>query len=180
MLRGLIILGIICTLAACSDDSQDPDSFKEYDGPIMEATDVELFHSDSAIVMVRLTADRQLEFESGDREFPEGIYIEFFEKDESRSASIKANHGYYLKKENKYTATGDVVVQNYKSNERLETEVLHWEPNKNEIHTDRYVEIITEGDVLMGEGLTSDESFTNWQILKPKGTLPFNEQATRE
>ncbi|MDF9799866.1 LPS export ABC transporter protein LptC [Catalinimonas alkaloidigena] len=180
MLRRAIILGLFCVCVACSDDGQSPDDFKGYDGPVMEATDVELLHSDSAIVIVRLTADRQWEFENQDREFPEGIFIEFFEKDETKEASIKANHGYFNKQENKYTATGDVVVQNYKSNERLETEVLHWEPNKNEIYTDRYVEIITNGDVLMGEGLTSDESFTDWQILKPKGTLPLNEQTPIE
>lgn len=179
MLRSIIIvLSLAGILSACADDSQSPDDFKEYEGPVMEATDVELFHSDSAVVVIRLTADRQLEFESGNREFPKGIYIEFFEKDEIKSASIRANHGFFDRQENLYTATGDVVVQNFKSGEKLETEVLYWEPNIKEIHTDRYVEITTDGSVLMGEGLTSDESFTNWQILKPKGTLPLGEEPT--
>lgn len=175
MLRGVAIILSLIIFAACSEDSQNPDDFKEYEGPVGETTDIELFHSDSAVVIVRLTADRQLEFGNGDQEFPEGIYIEFFEKDETKSASIIANHGYYEKAENKYTATGDVVVKNFKSGEKLETEVLYWEPDKNEIHTDRYVEIITDGDLLMGEGLRSDESFTDWEILKPKGTLSLTE-----
>ncbi|WPP48838.1 LPS export ABC transporter periplasmic protein LptC [Catalinimonas niigatensis] len=179
MLRAIIIvLSLAGMFTACADDSQSPDDFKEYEGPIMEATDVELFHSDSAVVIVRLTADRQLQFGNDNQEFPEGIYIEFFENDEIKSASIRANHGYFDKNENLYTATGDVVVQNFKSGEKLETEVLYWEPNKKEIHTDRYVEITTDGNVLMGEGLKSDESFTNWQILKPKGTLPLGEEQT--
>jgi LPS export ABC transporter protein LptC len=172
----MLLLGTVLILAACADDSQNPDDFKEYDGPVMEATDVELFYSDSAVVRIRLTADRQMEFESGDREFPEGVYIEFFDEDEIRSSSIKANHGYFNKQENKYTATGDVVVQNYKSDEKLETEVLYWEPNKREIHTDRYVEITSGDEILMGEGLTSDESFNSYQILKPKGTFSLSEQ----
>ncbi len=163
-------------LTACSDDGQTPDDFKEYEGPIGETSDIELFHSDSAVVVIRLTAARQLEFASGNQEFPEGVYIEFFEKDETKNASIEANQGYYNKKENKYTAIGDVVVKNYKSGEKLETEELHWEPSKKEIYTDRYVEITTDGDVLMGEGLRSDESFTDWQILKPKGTLSISEK----
>ncbi|WKN32633.1 LPS export ABC transporter periplasmic protein LptC [Porifericola rhodea] len=175
----LIVLGMLIVLAACAEESS-PDDFKEYEGPVMEATDVELLHSDSAVVIIRLTADRQLEFESGDREFPEGIHIEFYEKkDESKNASITANQGFFNKKENKYTATGDVVVQNFKSGEKLETEELHWEPNKNEIYTDRYVEITTNGDILMGEGLTADESFTNWKILKPKGTLSITEEENK-
>lgn len=173
----LIVICLLGLFIACTEDSQSPDDFKEFEGPIMEATDVELFHSDSAIIVIKLTAARQLQFESLDQEFPEGIYIEFFEKkDETKSASIIAKHGYYEKKENKYTATGDVVVENFKSGEKLETEVLYWEPNKKEIHTDRYVEITSEDEVLMGEGLTSDESFTSYRILKPKGTFSLSDQ----
>lgn len=174
------ILFAILLLSACSEESQNPDDFKEFEGPVMEAVDVELFYSDSAVVRIRLTADRQLEFESGDREFPEGVYIEFYDQDEIRSSSIKANQGYFNKKENKYTATGDVVVINYQSDEKLETEVLYWEPNKEEIYTDRYVEITSDDEVLMGEGLTSDESFTTYQILKPKGTFSLSEGPAEE
>jgi len=169
------IVSSLLLLAACSEDSQDPDDFKDFEGPVMEASDVELFYSDSAVVRIRLTADRQLEFESGDREFPEGVYIEFFDEEEIRSSSIRANHGYFNKKENKYTATGDVVVINYQSDEKLETEVLYWEPNKKEIHTNRYVEITSGDEVLMGEGLISDESFNAYEILKPKGTFSLSE-----
>lgn len=181
MLKNIFcILSAILVLSACGDDSQTPDDFKEFEGPVMEAADVELFYSDSAVVRIRLTADRQLEFESGDREFPEGVYIEFFDQDEIRSSSIRANQGYFDKKENKYTATGDVVVINYQSDEKLETEVLYWEPNKKEIYTDRYVEITSDDEVLMGEGLTSDESFSTYQILKPKGTFSLSEGTAEE
>jgi len=177
----LLIYWIVSSvlLAACSEDSQGPDDFKDFEGPVMEASDVELFYSDSAVVRIRLIADRQLEFESGDREFPEGVYIEFFDQDEVRSSSIRANHGYFNKKENKYTATGDVVVINYQSDEKLETELLYWEPNKKEIYTNRYVEITSGDEVLMGEGLVSDESFNSYEILKPKGTFSLSETSAQ-
>ncbi|MFP4089504.1 MAG: LPS export ABC transporter periplasmic protein LptC [Cyclobacteriaceae bacterium] len=174
-LAALITLMLVFLLA-CTEDGQSPDAFKEYEGPIMEASDVELFYSDSAIVRIRLTAERQLEFLSGNREFPEGIFIEFFDKQSVKSSSIKADHGFFDKRENKYTATGNVIVRNFTSGEKLETEVLHWEPNKNEIYTDRYVEITSGDEVLMGEGLTSDEEFVNYRILRPKGAFSLSEQ----
>ncbi len=173
------IVAGLSILAACNEDSQNPDDFKDFEGPVMEASDIELFYSDSAVVRIRLTADRQLDYESGDREFPEGVYIEFFDKEEVRSSSIRANHGYFNKKENKYTATGDVVVRNYQTEEKLETEVLYWEPNKKEIYTNRYVEITSGDEVLMGEGLVSDESFTSYEILKPKGTFSLSETSSQ-
>jgi LPS export ABC transporter protein LptC len=176
----MILLPLILLLFACDDENRDADTFKEYEGPVMEASDIEMFYSDSAVVRIRLTADRQLEFTDGDREFPEGIYIEFYDKKSVRSSSIKADQGYYFKQDNKYTATGNVVVMNFETGEKLETEVLHWEPNKNEIYTDRYVEITSDEEVLMGEGLTSDESFENYQILKPRGTFSLSEQNQEE
>ncbi len=153
----------------CDDDSQTADDFKEYDGPVMEATNIEILYSDSAQVRIKLEAQRQLQYLNGDQDFPEGIYIEFFDELGAKTTSIRANQGYYNKEEDKYTATGEVVVKNLESGEKLETEILHWERNKHSINTDRYVEIESEGEILMGEGLEAEEDFSSYEILKPTG-----------
>lgn len=169
-LKLLVIIG----LTGCFEDEQDADGFKEYDGPISEVSNAEMLYSDSAIVRVRLKAQRQLNFESGDLEFPEGLYIEFYEEDGTKSSTIEANQGSYNKEKNLYTATGEVVVKNLVTGEKLETEVLNWNPGKHEIYTDRYVEIETDGEILMGEGLEANENFTSYRILKPTGSFSIN------
>lgn len=169
-----LYLFILIGLSGCLDDGQTADQFKEYDGPILETYNVELLYSDSAVVRIRLEGKRQLEYENGNSEFPEGFYIEFFEDDGTKSSTIRANQGAYNKEEHLYTATGEVVVKNLITGEKLETELLNWSPSKHEIYTDRYVEITTGDEVLMGEGLKSDERFVSYQILKPTGSFSIN------
>lgn len=165
---------ILIGLMGCLDDGESADQFKEYDGPISESSNVDIKYSDSAVVRVRLKAQKQLNFENGDLEFPQDIYIEFYEKDDIKSSTIEANQGTYNKEQNLYTATGEVVVKNLITGEKLETELLHWNPGKHEIYTDRYVEITTDGEVLMGEGLKANEKFTSYRILKPTGSFSIN------
>lgn len=168
------ILGIITLAASCDDDSQNADNFKEYEGPVSETYNTEILYSDSAQLRIKLQGQRQLMYENGDQDFPEGIYIEFFDEEGIKTTSIEANQGHYSEEEKKYTATGNVVVKNLETNEKLETEVLHWERNKHMIHTDRYVEIESEGGIFMGEGLEAQEDFSSWEILKPTGDLLMN------
>jgi LPS export ABC transporter protein LptC len=156
---------------SCDDDSQNADNFKEYEGPISETYNTEILYSDSAQLRIKLQGPRQLMYENGDQDFPEGIYIEFFDEEGTKTTTIEANQGYFNNEENKYTATGEVVVKNLETGEKLETEVLHWERNKHSINTDRYVEIESDGEILMGEGLEAEEDFSSYEILKPTGVF---------
>ena len=175
-MRNLLFTYLFFLISLGCSENKDLDEYKQYEGPAMEVENVETLYSDSAIVRIKLQADKQLEFENGNREFPEGVYIEFYEKDGQVSSTITANQGYYNKKEDKYTATGNVIVKSMLKNEELRTEELHWEPAKQEINTEKYVEIETENDIFMGNGLTAKQDFSDWRILKPTGTITIEEQ----
>ena len=166
------VLAVVVT--SCYDDQHSADDFKEYEGPSLEVTDAESLFSDSAVVRIKFTAQRQLQYENGDQEFPEGIYIESYETDGSKTSTIIADRGHFDQEENKYTAEGNVVVENLKSGETLKTEILYWEPREKKIHTDRYVEVASQEEVIMGEGLTAKEDFSSYRILKPTGSFSVN------
>lgn len=174
MVRQLAVLGLLITATACYDDARTADDFKEYEGPSVEVADAEFLFSDSAIVRMKFTAQRQLQYENGNQDFPEGIYIESYETDGSKTSTIVADRGRYDREKDKYTAEGNVVVKNLESGETLKTEILHWEPRKKEIYTDRFVEIASQEEVIMGEGLTADEDFSSYRILKPTGSFSVN------
>ena len=171
-LFSFLLLALIST--ACLDEGEDVDNLPEYSGPIMEVSDAETLYSDSATVLVKVTAPRQLEYQNGNQDFPEGFNIILYEKDGSEKSTIIADQGHYEKAENKYTATGNVIVKNVVSGDELRTEVLYWEPGKDMIHTDRYVEITSGGEIIMGEGLTSNQDFSSYRILKPTGAFSVN------
>jgi LPS export ABC transporter protein LptC len=161
--------------AACSGEELSMDKFVEYEGPLMETDSVHTLYSDSAVVRAKLVAAKQFQFESGDQEFPNGIYIEFYEVDGSISSTIKADKGYYTKEENLYTGVGNVVVRNIEKKEQLDTEELFWKPDEDRVFTDKFVTIQTEDELLMGDGLTSNQDFSSYRILKPRGDFSIDD-----
>ena len=146
-----------------------------YEGPILELTNTETYYSDSAVVRIKLQAPKQLEFENDDREFPEGIYLEFYEPDGSLSSNLKANYCYYYAKEDKWRALGNVIVKNIASNEQLNTEELYWLQEKEIVYTNKFVRIEAEGLIQMGEGLEAKQDFSWYKIKNSRGTIDLNE-----
>jgi LPS export ABC transporter protein LptC len=162
-------------LSSCVDESKIISEEDIYRGPMAEAVDIETLYSDSARIRIKLRAHKQLEFENGNREFPEGIFIEFYNEEEKLSTTLKANHAVYEKASEIYTGTGDVVVVDKLQDKQLNTEKLNWSRRKREVYTDNFVKIQTPDEVLMGEGLTADEDFSKYVIHKPTGTFSVKE-----
>src|SRR5688500_10671648 len=49
-----------------------------YDGPVQIGENVELHYTEDNIVKLKMIAELVHEFENGDREFPKGLYLEFY------------------------------------------------------------------------------------------------------
>lgn len=147
----------------------------EYDGPQSEAEMVELFYSENQLVKVKLLADVVYEFQNNDREFPKGVYIEFFDDQGNLSSKLRSNHAYYYKKENLWKATGKVEVINLKKNEQLNTEELFWLPAKEDIYTEKFVTIRMQTEVIYGEGLEAKQDMSTYVIKKPQGEFTLDE-----
>ena len=116
-----LALPLLLLMACDKTESTQP---LEYDGPYREGEQVEMHYSENEIVKVRMLADVVYEYQVGDREFPKGIYMEFFNEEGVMSSKLSANHAYYSKKDNTWKATGKVEVINLEKNEQLNTEEL--------------------------------------------------------
>ena len=79
---------------------------QEYEGPLQEAADVELFYAENQTIKVKMKTPLLYEFKTGDREFPKGIYLEFYNEAGILSSTLRADHAYYFKTEDKWRATG--------------------------------------------------------------------------
>jgi LPS export ABC transporter protein LptC len=166
----LIILG-----SGCIKKSSDILEIQEYTGPIVEIGPAVNYYSDSAVVKMRMEAPRQLEFGNGDREFPEGLYLEFFENGEMTS-TLRADYCYYTKKDDLYKATGNVVARNIITQDQLDTEELFWDYRKEEVFTDKFVRVEQSGELTTGVGLEAKQDFSYYKILEVQGTLPLSNQ----
>jgi LPS export ABC transporter protein LptC len=165
----------LCMFAlACK---QDPSHkvYKPYTGPTMIVYHLEALLTDSARPKVLMKAPRQIEYENGNRIFPDGVNIEFFGEKNQKSSVLTAKKGKYNKEKNLYTVTENVVILNKEEQKKLNTEELHWNPQTKKIFTDKFVRIETPEQLLTGTGLESNEDFRNYKILKVSGIFPVNE-----
>lgn len=140
-----------------------------YDGPLSEAEDVTMYYTEKEVVKVMLQAKKIFEFQNGDQEFPEGIYIEFFDEFGKKTSTLKANSAYFFKEENKWRGRGAVEVINIEKKEQLNTEELFWKRDTKKIFTDKFVTIKLQSEVIYGTGLDADQDLSSYQIKNPEG-----------
>jgi LPS export ABC transporter protein LptC len=165
----------ILLIIACSCDSNEKTQPLLYEGPLREAENVELYYSEEQVVKVKMMADLVYELQNGDREFPKGINLEFFDETGKLASTLRANHAYYFKNDDQWRARGKVEVVNLAKNEQLNTEELFWKPTKEEIFTESFVTIRIQNEVIYGEGLEAKQDMSSYTIKKPQGEFTVEE-----
>lgn len=146
-----------------------------YDGPLRIVENMELFYTEDNRVKVKMIAAMVHEFENGDRDFPKGLYLEFFDEQGKLESTLRANEAYFFKKENQWRGRGKVEVKNLEKNEQLNTEELFWKPAEEKIFTDKFVTIRQESDVIYGQGLEAKQDMSDYIIKKPEGEFAVEE-----
>lgn len=179
-MRKAYVLGLLLCITglalSCKDTLQDPDKELKYTGPLIENKDVTTLYSDSARLLIKLEAPLQQEFENGDGVFPKGLYVEFYEKPGQKTSTLKSNYAKHERTKDLYVARGNVVVNNLQKQEKLETEELYWDKNKQEIYTEKFVKITTPEEVITGQGLRANQDFSRYSITKVTGTFSLKEE----
>lgn len=167
------LLGGILAVAALSTGCQKNDAEVTrkmvYTGPLLEATNVTMLVSDSAKLQIKLTAPLEQQFESGDQVYPKGMKVTFFAKDGSVVNTLSGRYGRYDKAKNLYLVRGDVRVSNEEKQQKMNTEELYYDKVKALIYTDKFVRVETPTEILTGTGLTANQDFSRYKILKPAG-----------
>lgn len=176
MKKSFIFILLSFTVCSCVNSDQEVKKIQTYDGPIQEAADVELFYSEDARVTTKMNAKKWLQYENGDQEFPEGMYMEFFDEQGNITSTLRANDVYYFEKEKKYRGRGNVVIKNLEKNQQLNTEELFWTPDNEKMFTDELVTIKLDNEILYGRGLEAKQDFS-WYVLKePQGEFYIDDE----
>ena len=100
--------------------------------PDISAKNIDFTFSDSAKVQVRLTGPVMHAYDGDDpyMVFPEGFLVEFYDSVMNITSTITGKYGIHYDKRGVMEARNNVVVTNFETGERLDTEELIWDQNK--------------------------------------------------
>ncbi len=178
--RSIATLLGLAMLFSCQSDLQTIDAITQYDeGPVESAFNVEIVYSDHGYTRMILHAEQMDKYENEESylELPKGLYVVFYDTLKQETSSLSAKYAISYEDSEIIEAHNDVVVIN-ELGERLNTEELIWNQKKQTIHSEKFVKVTTEDEVLYGEGFESDERFDHWRIIQPHGT--FQVETRRE
>lgn len=164
------VAGIICS---CENNINDVNAIaSQKNKPVRSAINLELIHSEKANIKVKVISPLMEEYEGSDKytEMPKGVEVIFYDSLQRISTKLTAKYAINRISQNRMEAKNDVVVINEKG-DMLNTEHLIWLQDSAKIITNQFVKITTKDEIIMGDGLESNENFTKYKILKIRGVL---------
>ncbi len=141
-----------------------------------ESFGVKFIFSDSAQQAVVLKSKRVIEKkEKGTNQtilyFYDGLDIDFLDKKGTNRSRATAREGIYYREKQFAELKGDVTLTNAKG-DRLETQLLYWDENKDSVYTRKPVRVISPTrSIHAANGLTANTSFTAWTLFNISGAL---------
>ncbi len=178
--RSLAVFTFILLVQGCENDIEKINMLNTSgDYPDVIGEDIEVIYSDSAIVKVHMYAEELKQFNNAEKpysEFPKGMKVHFFDDSMEIESEIRANYAIYYNEEKLWHAKGNVVAENFKSGERLDTEELFWDEEKEEIYSESYTRIVNENGTFYGQnGFKSNQSLTDYTLIGSKGVVNIQE-----
>ena len=170
-----ILLIFLTSLSIQGCHQKETVALVEYTGPLREAADVEMLYSEKDRIKVKMQSKKILEFKNEDKEFPEGLYLEFYDEFGTKTSTLKANNAYYFKEKNEWRARGNDEVVNLAKKQQLNTEELFWKPDTKKIFTEKFVTIKLENEVIYGTGLDAVQDLSTYTIKKPEGEFEIKD-----
>ncbi len=160
-------------LASCENDIDEVNTVTARSNyPVESGKDMEVIYSDSGHIKVKLNAPVMMRFtgENPYMEMPQGVKVLFYDDSMKVNSHLSANYAISREKDEIMEAKNNVVVVNEKG-EQLNTEHLIWDKKQALIHTKEFVKITTAEEIIYGNGLESNQSFTKYKIKDIKGTI---------
>lgn len=110
-------------------------------------------------------------------EMKEGVQAFFYDKKGVKENQLDANYAISYENEKVIEVRNNVRLENIRG-EKLKTEKLTWNQITRKIYTDQPVIITTPTEVIYGDGLESNQNFTQYRIMHPHGTVQVKDLKT--
>lgn len=147
--------------------------------PSITAKNSTTVFTDSGMVQLVMSFDIMESYNNIEQpysEFRSGITVFFYDSHDEPVATVFSKYAKYIDKKKLWELKDSVVVVN-ESSDKLETEQLFWDQEKDLIFTDRFIKITNEDQtVVMGTGFESDHRLTRRKIKNITATFYLKEE----
>ena len=180
MIRNWLILFVaINSFFACGpkDENLAKATALSVDLPVEVGSNVSISYTDSGFLKAKLFApqlERYATDSKNQTEMRDGITAYFYSNDGKINSYIKSKYAIRDERERTITARKDVNVINNKG-DTLRTEELIWDEKTDRIYSDKFVRITSPDRIIMGTGIESNTSFTNFKVLNISGIISLKQ-----
>lgn len=171
-MRIFSILLLICILG-CDDNFQEIKNINSKDSfPVGETENLKLIYTDSAKVKAILYSSLNLDFTNQVfpySEFPNGVEITFFDKDNNQTI-VKSDYAITYNKTNIVNLVGNVIINNYDGSE-LKTNQLYWDPEQEWLFSEEKFKFKNIDYDITAKRLDANRSFSIFNTGKLDGKV---------
>lgn len=174
LIKSIITVTAVMILFSCENRMQEIRNTATTDStPVEKAQNVRIIYSDSGNVKIVLTSPKltRKEGEEPVIEFPDGLRILYYNKENRVTSELTARYGINYLKKNLMEARNNVVINNFDKQEVINTEKMIWDQKQKTVYSDVFVKRTNPDGVLYAEGFDADENFTTYTLRKPKGII---------
>ena len=141
------------------------------------ADSVVFYRSDSGMVNLELHTPRMVRMETEDdiMEFPFGFDVYMYDKG-TKTTELHADFGKNYGKLQLIEAQGNVIVENFGSNETMYSDKLFWYQDRKMIYTRSHVKIVTPDKQIEGDSLEAKEDFSEYTMYSGSAILDVEDE----
>lgn len=143
------------------------------DTGVERATEVTINYTDSGFLRAKIYSPLIEHYQQKAEPYSEmkkGVKGFFYDNNGKIESSLTAEYAISYETRRIIIVKNNVRVLNMRG-EEMETEKLIWDQQKEKIYTDKFVKIKTPDEILYGNGLESNQSFTQYRINKLRGRI---------
>ena len=175
-------IAIVITMAmffSCTNNAKEVRDFLiDKNLPIGEAYNINMKHTDSGLIDIRMKAPIMLDFKNRDKhpysEFPEGLKITSIEKN-GDSVTIEGDYARSYIKTQVSEIVNNVIIISYSEKRKLMTEQIYWDQKTNYYFTEKRFTFYTETDTIRGVGFEASENLEQWWVKNQSGVIEIKE-----
>ncbi len=133
--------------------------------------------SDSGQIRYRVTTDNWLVYDEAQVpmwRFPDGLYLEKFDKDFGIEATVQCDSATYFSQRGLWRLDGNVNILNTVGEKFLSQQVF-WDQRLNKVYSDSFIHIERADRTIEGYGFESNDKMTNYRITNPTGIFPASD-----